>query len=215
MMFQNQAHIVGWNLKSQICWQSLVEMIDWMFALLNFWFSHQTKGAFCLIKLELISLTFWWSSTSHQHYCKPESIAFGSVSMSFGYLIIKNLVYVYVGNFRRNRIVVQFRLLALFKRNCGSLSWGIGDLSVFQKNFWRWLLRLIFSFLLFWLLHKSWSTADRIRDAVPGRRRAESSPCPAFAAHLINFCLKTLGCQKNGLSEINNFDNGRFFTTME
>ena len=106
MMFRNQAHIVGWNLKSQICWQSLVEMIDWMFALLNFWFSHQTKGAFCLIKLELISLTFWWSSTSHQHYCKPESIAFGSVSMSFGYLIIKNLVYVYVGNFRRNWIVV-------------------------------------------------------------------------------------------------------------
>ena len=44
----------------------------------------------------------------------------------------------------------------------------------------------MFSFLLFWL-HKSWSTADRIRDAFPGHRRAESSPCPAFAAHLINF----------------------------
>ena len=213
MMFQNQAHIVGWNLKSQICWQSLVEMIDWMFALLNFWFSHQTKGAFCLIKLELISLTFWWSSTSHQHYCKPESIAFGSVSMSFGY---QKPCLCLCWKFQKKQNCSATPAFGFIQKKLRKLFLRYGGFECFsKKNFWRWLLRLIFSFLLFWLLHKSWSTADRIRDAVPGRRRAESSPCPAFAAHLINFCLKTLGCQKNGLSEINNFDNGRFFTTME
>ena len=38
----------------------------------------------------------------------------------------------------------------------------------------------------FFSLHKSWLTADRIRDAFAAHRRAGSNPCPAFPAQPTN-----------------------------
>ena len=45
--------------KSELSWQSLMEMIDWMFALLNSWFLLQpySRRAFFPLNLKLISST--------------------------------------------------------------------------------------------------------------------------------------------------------------
>ena len=92
-MYSNQAHIVCWNEKCQICWQSLMKMIDWMFALLNFWFSHQTEGAFLFDQTEtnLINFSVAISWASHFTPQPLQSRVHHWFCWLFGHLIAKQI----------------------------------------------------------------------------------------------------------------------------